>query len=174
MNRRYIVNAAAACAVVWALGSGAHAAQTVGWIEKVKISPGNLELVAKVDSGADNSSINAVDIEIFRRTGEKLVRFTVKNEQGESVTLERPLVRIAKIKGRVDETGKRAEPRRRPVVILGICMAGVYKEAQVNLTDRRHFKYPMLIGRSYMGANFLIDPSKKRTARPLCAQVPHK
>jgi hypothetical protein len=174
MKRHGIVNAAVACAVVFGLGSDAHAAQTVGWIEKVKIAPGNLELVAKVDSGADNSSINAEDIRIFRRNGQKLVRFTVRNKQGGSVTLERPLVRIAKIKGRVDETGKRAEPRRRPVVVLGICMAGVYKEAHVNLTDRRHFKYPMLIGRSYMGSDFLIDPSKKLTAHAICAEVPDK
>jgi hypothetical protein len=37
--------------------------QTVGWTEIISILPGNLKIKAKLDTGADNSSLNANNIE---------------------------------------------------------------------------------------------------------------
>ena len=140
--------------------------QIVGWVEKARISPGNLVLQAKLDSGADNSSLNVSDVVEFERNGEKWVRFGLVNDLGQSVVIERRLVRIARIKR---HRGMRQE---RPVVRMGICVGNYYKEAEVNLVDRSKFKYPLLIGRSFMGNGLLIDPSAQFTLEPGCAEQP--
>lgn len=138
--------------------------QIVGWVEKVRVSPGNLVLEAKMDSGADNSSLGVPDVEEFKRDGEKWVRFELINEIGQKAVIERRLVRTAKIKRHI---GPR---QQRPVVRLGICVGNYYKEADVNLVDRSRFKYPLLIGRSFMADKLIIDPSVQFTLEPGCGE----
>jgi hypothetical protein len=139
---------------------------TVGWVEKVRLFPGNVVVHAKVDTGADNSSLNVPKMEEFIRDGARWVRFDFTTRDGKTVTFERDVVRVAKIKR---HKGKRQE---RIVVRLGICIGNVYREAEVNLVDRSRFKYEMLIGRSFMGDKLLVDPSKKYTRDPLCTEAP--
>jgi len=50
----------------------------MGWLEKVVILPYKIELTAKLDSGADRSSIHARNIEIFEKDGAKWVSFTLE------------------------------------------------------------------------------------------------
>jgi hypothetical protein len=138
--------------------------QIVGWAENARLSPGNLVLQAKMDSGADNSSLNVPDVEEFERDGEKWVRFEMVNDTGQKAVVERKLVRTAKIKRH------RGLRQRRPVVVMGICVGNYYNEAEVNLVDRSRFKYPLLIGRSFMGDRLLIDPSAQFTLEPGCGE----
>lgn len=140
--------------------------QIVGWVEKARISPGNMVLKAKMDSGADNSSLSVPNVDEFERNGEKWVRFELVNEEGQRVVIERKLLRTAKIKRH------RALRQQRPVVRMGICIGNYYKEAEVNLVDRSKFKYPLLIGRSFMGDGLLIDPSAQFTQEPGCGEQP--
>lgn len=142
---------------------------TVGWIERVRVFPGDLVMDAKIDTGADNSSINALNQEEFTKDGKKWIKFTMTNDQGQTVTIERPIVRTAKIKRR-----KSKDRHLRPVVILGLCIAGVYRETEVNLADRDRFKYQLLIGRSFIRDRLLVDPSAKYTAEPICREAPKK
>ncbi|MEJ2719013.1 MAG: ATP-dependent zinc protease [Deltaproteobacteria bacterium] len=136
--------------------------QVVGLLEKVRISPGDLVVIAKLDTGADHSSLHAVNIERFVRGGEKWVRFSVVNYKGQNVTLERKVVRESRIK----RHKRRAPPR--PVVKMGLCLGNVYRRALVNLVDRSRFRCRMIIGRSFMGDRLLVDPSKKFTVEPTC------
>lgn len=140
--------------------------QIVGWVEKARISPGNLVLQAKMDSGADNSSLNVPKVVEFERNGEKWVRFELINDRGQKVVIERKLVRTARIKRH------RGMRQQRPVVRMGICVGNYYREAEVNLVDRSNFKYPLLIGRSFMGDRLLIDPSTQFTLEPGCGERP--
>ncbi len=140
--------------------------QIVGWVEKARVSPGNLVLQAKMDSGADNSSLNVLNVEAFERNGEKWVRFELVNELGQRAVIERRVVRTAKIKRHV---GSR---QQRPVVRMGICVGNYYEEVEVNLVDRSRFKYPLLIGRSFMGDKLVIDPSVQFTLEPGCGEKP--
>jgi len=139
--------------------------QVVGWLEEVKIYPGNLILKAKLDTGAKNCSLNAQNIVEFERDGEKWVRFEIVRHSGDYVTLEGKVLRLAKIKMR------EGEPQKRIVVSLGICLGSLFKEAEVNLTNRSHFNYPMLIGRTFIENDFIIDPSLKYSVKPNCSGV---
>ena len=146
--------------------SGAFALekQIMGWVERVELHPGRLMLHAKLDSGALNSSLHAVDPKFFKRAGARWVRFTVTNREGEFVTFERPIVRMARIK----RLG--GSVRIRPVIKLGICVGRVYRYVQVNLEDRTRFNYKLLIGRTFMAGHTVVDPSVQYTAEPKCGE----
>lgn len=135
----------------------------IGWIERVKISSPNIMFVAKIDTGADNSSINAQNVNVYQETsGTKRVKFSVENKQGEVAQFDLPVVRIANIKR------KGAKSLKRPVVSMELCIGNVLKTTQVNLANRQNFKYQMLIGRTYLQDVYLVDSNKKHTSEPHC------
>jgi len=142
--------------------------RVAGWVERVSIFPGNLQIKAKLDTGARNSSLNASDIEEFERDGATWVRFKLKNWKERTVSMEARVTRLATIK----QHG--AQSMTRPVIRLGICLGNVYKEVEVNLEDRGKFIYQMLIGRSYLRHSILVDASATFTIIPNCQGVIHK
>jgi len=134
----------------------------VGWLEKVRICPENLIIHAKLDTGARNSSLNAPHVNLFKRKGETWVRFDVTDREGKTATLKRKVHRITKIKQHD------RPPDLRPVVRLSICLGDTFKVVEVNLRDRSDFNYQMLIGRSFLKDDFVVDASAKFTKRPKC------
>lgn len=136
--------------------------QVVGWVEKVSIHPGNLVLKAKIDSGAKTTSLHCDCISIAERDGKKWVSFTVANDKGDQIRLEREVVRIAKIKRHFGQSQERA------VIKMGVCLADVYKEVEVNIVDRSGLNYAMLIGRNFLAGDFLIDSNATFTRKPSC------
>ncbi|MDQ7783353.1 MAG: RimK/LysX family protein [Desulfomonilaceae bacterium] len=146
--------------------SASEKTTVVGLIEDVRVDPGGLIFSAKMDTGADHSSVNAQSIHRFRRRGVRWVRFDLVNADGTTASLERRLVRLVTIKR---SEGKKS---KRPVVRLTICMGTISREVEVNLVDRSRFNYKMLIGRSFMEDNVLVDPSRKFTIEPQCPQQP--
>ena len=73
------------------------AKKTIGWREWVQMPDlGVKEIKAKVDTGADNSSLHAFNIERFENNGLKMVRFRVHPHQRKrkpSVTCEAEVVK---------------------------------------------------------------------------------
>lgn len=135
---------------------------TMGWVERAILFPSRVTFLAKLDTGAKTTSINAEDVERFQKDGKDWVRFTVRNRDGDSATFERPIVRIARIKR--TNIGVAV----RPVVSLRICI-GAYKTlAQVNLANRKNMLYQLLIGRRLMEGRILVDSSRKYLVTPAC------
>lgn len=141
--------------------------KVIGWLEEVVIHPEKMLFKAKMDTGAMHSSLNATNIERFVKDGNQWVRFTVTDRKDKKVTLERPIIRTAKVKMR---SGKHQE---RPVVYLDICIGNSVKTAEVNLVDRKRFLYEFLIGRSFIKGTFAIDPDTKYTLIPDCKPTPN-
>jgi hypothetical protein len=135
----------------------------IGWVENVRIFPGELQFKAKMDTGAYNSSINAKNIIEFEREGETWIRFDIVNKNQVSATIELPLVKEVTIKKHF------GEKQRRYAVILGVCLGKTYKETQVSLVDREGFLYAMLIGRNFLRGDFVVDPAEQFTASPRCS-----
>ncbi len=146
--------------------TGAQNKDIAGRVEKVRIYPGNLVLHAKLDTGAKTSSLHAPRITKFLKSGEKWVRFSLKNHVGIEATIERKIVRQARIKQ------KNGDPEERTVILLGVCLGTLYREIEVNLVDREKFLYPILIGRSFMIGHVLVDPELKYTSEPACGGAP--
>lgn len=134
-----------------------------GWVEEVVISRGEFTLHAKLDTGADTSSLDAQNIVRFERDGEPWVRFTISGERpGESMRLEKPLVRDVLIKRH------KGPSQRRPVVKVPVCLGPFLMNIEVSLIDRSHFNYPVLIGRAAMQSLAVVDPERAYTHDPDC------
>ncbi len=105
---------------------------------------------AKMDTGALTASLSAKDIELFKRDGEDWVRFRLGTADADNKVYEHKVSRISKIKTRSeeDEEGEVADPSKRPVVDLEMCLGNVKRTVEVNLTNRSSFNYPLLIGRA--------------------------
>ncbi len=155
---------------VAALSFGANGAErkVVGYIEEVRIFPGDVYFKAKVDTGARTSSIDVRDPVVFERDGREWVRFSVNNKAGDSISVERPVVRTPKV--RRSGTAKQV----RYVVTLGICLGDYFKEAEVNLNDRAGMSYKILIGRLFLSDQFYVDSSKKNMTTPNCPEAPQQ
>lgn len=146
-----------------------------GRYEHIKIEEIGKILPAKMDTGAMTASLSARDIERFQRDGEDWIRFRLAVKDADDTLYEEPLIGISQIKSRaeeVDEIDLDGEPPRveRPVIGMQLCIGSELREAEVNLTDRSHFSYPLLVGAEVirdLGA--AIDPADKYTAgRPAC------
>jgi hypothetical protein len=140
--------------------------KVLGWIEKVRIFPGNFIVHAKLDSGAEYCSLDAANLEEFERNGKRWVRFDLAEREGQKITMERPLLRTATIKRHY------LASQKRPVIKLGVCLGSIYKETEVNLVNRAGFQYRMLIGRKFMDGAVIIDPSAKYLVAPECKETP--
>ncbi len=145
-----------------------RAKATLGRLEYVAIREAGIVMAGKIDTGTQSSSLHATDIVLFRSGGQEMVRFTIADMDARPVTLERPLVRLAKFK----DNGRNSP--QRPVVTLGLCVGKLYRVTQVNLTDRGRFAYPLLLGRRFLFGHAVVDTAKKYTAEPACKQVAAK
>ena len=106
------------------------------------------------------------------------MRFRLAVEGAGDTVFERPLARVAEIKIRAeegdpdDDTDIERGPgvAERPVVEMQLCIGDQLHQTEVNLTDRSHFRYPLLIGATAIrDLEAAIDPAQKYTAgRPAC------
>lgn len=140
----------------------ALAKQIIGIYEKVALPVHGLVLTAKIDSGARNSSLHAVNIKLFQQNDREWVSFDTVNGSGGMIHLSAPVHRIASVKR---HSGK---SQKRPVVIMSVCIDRILRNVEVNLIDRSILNHPLLIGRSYLEGRFLIDVSKKYLFKPNC------
>lgn len=132
--------------------------KTIGWREWVSLPDlGILEIKAKVDTGADNSSLHAFEIERFESDGIEMVRFDIHPRQRKrkpSVPCEAQVVGERKVKN----PGGRTEIR--PVIRTTLIVAGEEIEALVNLTTRDEMTFRMLLGRRTVRRRFVVDPGR--------------
>ncbi|MGW8247482.1 MAG: ATP-dependent zinc protease family protein [Acidiferrobacterales bacterium] len=150
------------------IAAPASAKEVVGWVENAKIYPGGIQIKSKIDTGAKTSSLNCQCITPIKRDGEDWVSFSVKNSDGDITKIEKPVLRVAKIRRFFGKSQERF------VIKLGICLANVYREEEVTLMDRSGFNYQMLIGRNFTRGDFLVDPGMTFITRPSCKQAPRK
>jgi hypothetical protein len=130
----------------------------IGAIEIVKVE--NLQYLARIDTGADITSINAYDIlvenEVSNATDNigKQLRFTTANEKGDSRFVTAPIVKINTVRSAFG-----AESRY--VVLLTISWGECAKTVEVNLRDRSKMQFALLIGRNWLKNDFIVDVSDK-------------
>jgi hypothetical protein len=131
---------------------------TLGSLEKIYIDVVKSTFVARVDTGATTSSINAVDIQKFERDGKKWVKFHVSDEETVPKNrkwVEAPIARHVKI--RQSSTN---DLERRPVVELWVKIGRVHERSEFTLTDRTQMDYPILLGREFIQDVALVDVSR--------------
>ena len=128
-----------------------------GGIETLYVTSMAMPFHARMDTGAETSSIDAQNIRPFERDGEKWVSFDITNRKnGETKHFEKPIKR----KTNIIRTG---EKERRYVVLLDIKMGQDMINAEFTLNDRSKFDYQVLIGRNIINGRFIIDPTLENT-----------
>lgn len=137
-----------------------------GWVEKVSLIGQPYMLKAKLDSGAETSSIHAEDVELFKHEGKRWVRFTLLLEDADSkaVTLAMEKKRARRVKIKQHNGGHDS----RPVVELDICFDGRPYAVEFTLADRSEFIYPVLLGRRFLEGIAVVDPEATFLTQARC------
>ncbi|KTD11945.1 secreted protein [Legionella gratiana] len=142
--------------------------QIYGYVEKVSFPEKNLTLSAKLDTGAKSASLNATNITEITKNGVAYLRFTVPTKNGD-YQFEAEYKGRVKIKVREGEHGSEIlahAPIKRPIVLLNVQLGDKVKTIKVNLTNRKRFLYPILLGRDAIIAfNGAVDPALTFTLR---------
>lgn len=179
MNRaqcRLAVVAALVCALslLLALPSAAAAGKkrAIGWVEKVFLPQYGCLVKAKVDTGARNSSMHATNIEYINsggRSPRSRIRFKTLDYDGKVHTIEADVVRTVRIR-KTSLSSDSPLREERVEIQLEMCLAGVTKKIRVNLTDRSGMNYRLILGRSALENDFLIDVSQQFIGGPACRE----
>ena len=128
-----------------------------GGVETAYIIPLQMPFHARMDTGAETSSLDAKNLKPFERDGEKWIAFDIVNRKnGEKYHFEKPVKRRIAI----TRTGK---TERRYVVHMDIKMGKEIINAEFSLNDREKFDYQILVGRNIINGRFIIDPTLKNT-----------
>lgn len=131
----------------------------LGGLENVFLDPPGMEFSARIDTGAQTSSLHALDIVEFERDGKPFVKFNmIHPETKEKIQLTRRLRRYVRVK----ELGNR-ESQRRPVVRMRVVLADIDERINFTLENRSRFKHQVLIGRNLLQDLAIVDVSKKYT-----------
>jgi len=132
----------------------------VGRSEWIGLPQVGTYLKARVDSGANTSSLSATDITPFERDGENWVRFKLAlTEEDVAVDdvrdawVERPVERRVRI---LQASGDES----RPVISLMMTLGPIQEPVEFTLNDRTHLTYPVLLGRRFLMDIAVIDVSE--------------
>lgn len=161
------------CAVIflfWSLLAGYAMANNekiiYGYIEKATLVDKDLTLSAKLDTGAKSASLNATNIKEMNINDKPYLSFTVPSKEGDILFMCEYLgdvnIKVRAGEAKIDPLLKKSI--QRPVVLMRIRLDGKERKIRVNLTNRKRFIYPLLLGREAIIAfDGLIDPSLKYT-----------
>lgn len=139
--------------------SGPGNKEIIGAIEWIYMDPPGRHFRARIDSGAETSSLSAGDVREFERDGKDWVRFTFQHDGPEdAVRLELPIKRAVLVRQVSTD-----EPERRVVVEIGIRLGQRLQETEFTLTDRSSMTYPMLLGRAFLMDLYVIDVARSYT-----------
>lgn len=131
----------------------------LGAVEKVTLVNEKASYAARIDTGADFSSMGVYNAKTFERDGEDWVRFSLKANEG-SASFEYPIFDTVRIKESSSLSVDRIE------IKIDIVMGGnKYNQQIFNLADRSYLQYQLLIGRSFLRDIAVVDVSRKNIQR---------
>jgi hypothetical protein len=143
---------------------------TMGRVETGLLGEQCIPMRIKMDTGAKTASVNAHNIKIIEKNKEKWVQFILDPDRTPTLyTLELPLVRTVKIRKRAAESQNSDPYEYRPVVLLPVTLGKSTHSVEVSLTNRSHFNYGMILGRTAMEQfNIHINPQTAFTRKAVC------
>jgi len=133
--------------------NSSHSNTIAGWREWVSIPSADVPWIkAKIDTGANTSSLHAFDIE----DAGKSVAFWVRpwqESEDDSRRIELP------VHDRRVVRSSSGHEEERIVVLLRVELVGRDIEAEFTLTNRDSMGFRMLIGRQALRQGFVVDPA---------------
>lgn len=130
---------------------------TLGWEEWLALPGLGLPAIrAKVDTGAKTSALHATVIEPFGPAGKPQVRFLIQPNP-EDPTLE--ITCSANVIDQRQVTSSNGQTEMRYVIEADVEMGDRRWPIEVTLTNRENMAYRMLLGRSAISEDMLVDPN---------------
>lgn len=127
----------------------------IGWREWIGLPElGVPAIKAKIDTGANTSSLHAFEIERFHRRGQEYVRFQIHPLQRsvrKCVPAEALLLEMRRVKS---SNGQQSE---RPVIATEIQIFDQCWTIELTLANRDQMGFRMLLGREALRGRFLVD-----------------
>ena len=133
--------------------------EIIGAIEWLYMDPPGRHFRARVDSGAETSSLSASDVVEFERDGKDWIRFNFEGDRAsDEVHFELPIKRTVLVR-----QVSSVEPERRFVVDIDIRLGDQLQRTEFTLTDRSRMTYPVLLGRAFLMDLYVVDVSRSYT-----------
>lgn len=128
----------------------------LGWREWVALPALGLDAVrAKVDSGARTSALHVDRQWRFVEGGMPWIGFAI-TPGADAGTIEA----AAPVFDEREVTDSGGHTTRRVFLRTTLRLAGIEREIEINLSDRRGMLFPMLLGRTAIAPVFTIDPAR--------------
>lgn len=133
----------------------------IGWRECVGLPDFGIEIIkAKIDTGAQTSSLHAFNARRFNKDDEDWVRFKVhpqKRRRRPEILCEAKIIDIRSI---VSSNGAR---ERRLVIATTLQLGPFQRKIEITLANRDEMGYRMLVGREALRKMFIVDPGSSYT-----------
>lgn len=120
-----------------------------------------LDFLARVDTGSTTTSLHATDILVpggskdpIENIGREISFKAVSN----TGAAKRMTAEVARIQTVVNAQGR----EKRYMVWLTLTARGISKKILINLRDRSHMHYKMLVGRDWLADDFLVDVNREK------------
>jgi len=128
----------------------------IGWREWAALPELGIERIkVKVDTGARTSALHAFKVESFSQDGIAKVRFSIHPDQHDLSIVKEC---VANLLGERNVTDSGGHTECRPVILTSIRLAKITKNITITLTNRDTMKFRMLLGRTAMDGDFIVDP----------------
>jgi ribosomal protein S6--L-glutamate ligase len=115
-------------------------------------------VLARIDSGAKTSSIQATHIKLIKKDDENWVRFMINPLQNNTISK----TITAKLKGKRSIKGSFGIAEERFIVKTSITIGEDTFEIELCLANRNSMEFRMLLGRNALINRYLINPSEKK------------
>ena len=130
----------------------------LGWREWVSLPQLGIDSIkAKVDTGARSSALHTFELESFSENGIAKVRFCIHPSQHDLAIIKTCVAELVD-KRNVTDSGGHSELRA--VISTPVCLGDMTKNIEITLTNRENMKFRMLLGRTAMLGDCVIDPAK--------------
>jgi len=130
----------------------------IGSVEEVVLFPWGVKLPARIDTGTGMTSLDVRDLTVKNR----VAQFRLPEKYGNNL-ISLPIIGYCKVRS-ADSRG------RRPVVEIELCVGSKRMRVQVNLTNRSHLEYPLIVGRNVLNQGFIVDCAEERMLSVKCLE----
>ncbi|NOT86359.1 MAG: ATP-dependent zinc protease [Methylococcaceae bacterium] len=128
----------------------------LGWREWVALPTLKIARIkAKIDTGARSSALHAFLIDPYYKGHEHWVMFAIHPDQ---LKTDRVIECHAKIKDRRLVSDSGGHKQRRYVIETPIIVGPLQFTAEITLTNRDSMRFRLLIGRTAMRGQFMVNP----------------
>jgi hypothetical protein len=136
----------------------------IGWREWVSLPELGIENIkAKVDTGARTSALHAFDLDVINKNGKRTVKFKMHPLQDNNEYVVECQADVIDERNVTDSGGHK---ERRLVIKTMVEIGDKRLPIEMTLTDRDTMKFRMLLGRTSLKRNFVVEPGKSYLTRP--------